>query len=175
MTNITFKLLGAIAVITSIYIMLYINAEKKRKTVRFMTDFADSLKMMKDYISSSGLPFCDVLIQVTKKAKESREFFIYVYEAIKNTDNPTIYDVWNKATDFIGKKYQLTDKTTDVLKRVGAKLGSMDVFTEGENILSARNDVLCERDDLENVFNKEMKITKSLSMAIGGFIILIFI
>lgn len=175
MTNLTFKLFGAIAVMVAIYIMLYINAEKKKNTVRFMTDFADSLKAIKDYISSSGLPFCDVLCEITKRSKESREFFLYIYEAIKKEDNPTIYDVWNMATDFFGKKYQLTDKTMDVLKRAGAKLGSMDVLTEGENILSARNDVLCERDDLEIAFNKEMKITKSLSMAIGGFIILIFI
>ena len=53
MTNLTFKLFGAIVVMVAIYIMLYINAEKKKNTVRFMTDFADSLKTIKDYISSS--------------------------------------------------------------------------------------------------------------------------
>ncbi len=175
MTIFTVKMLGAVIIAAATVAIVWLKIREKRKSLCFVTDFISALKYVENLISFSAAPFLDILKKTVDSANESMEFFKEVEKRLESTDNPELSEVWDDAIDLFAGENRLSSKTVDIIKRLGSHLGAMSIEIETENLSLAQKELSCEKERLMSEFEKEAKLLKSLGMAFGGFIILIFI
>lgn len=175
MTLLTVKLFGACAVLLSAFIIISIRIEEKKHILNCIADFIKALKYAEDLIGINAVPLFDVMKKTAANASESRGFFAKIADGLNREDNPPLNDIWHEASDFFSDENALSSKTVGIIKHIGSRLGAMSIEIEAENLALSRRELDSEYKRLQADFEKESKLFKSLTIAMSGFIILIFI
>src|SRR5690625_5632 len=169
------KLIGAILfVLTSSWVGFDLSQQYKTRTQQIRL-LMQSLQMLEAEMGYSQMPLRQTFSIISKKTKGPIAVF---YERLAVALSEAVDDfilVWDEMVDQLQAESALKQTELDIFKQFGRNLGQHTFSEQQKHIVLAIHHLQHELEEANELRQKYEKVTKSLGILIGIFIVLLLI
>jgi len=170
------KLLGALLVITACTALGIKSVIKKRDTIKALKELRSALSEISRAINFQMDPLPEVICRLSREQfKEPDSFLNRLSNAIKRDKSEPLSRLWQSTAKDFSQENALPDRAKHLLNTLGESLGKMDYETELERLSAGQASLSELIAETENDYTKTEKMTKSLSILLGIFIVILLL
>ncbi len=170
------KLIGALCIIGACCAFAAQQIIKKREALRAVRELHDLFCEIEHAISFQLVPLPDLINRLAQEPTAPALRFLQRLE-VGIGDGPLrpLGEIWDEALLGYQNETFLPEKAQKIASALGSRLGQMDFETERDRLLSAANELeaFCAELDVDTV--KTEKLTKSLGVLLGIFIVILLV
>lgn len=170
------KLLGAMLVIAACTALGVKSVIKNRNILKTIEELSDTLSEMARSISFRLDPLPDIIRRLSEEQFSDKDTFINRLSCqIDNNPEEPLPKLWHKALLEFSRTNHLPQKAISVMSAIGENLGKMDYETELQRLTSGQESLTELLSKMNKDHEKTEKMTKSLGVILGIFIVILLL
>ncbi|MBQ2696287.1 MAG: stage III sporulation protein AB [Clostridia bacterium] len=170
------KLLGALLVIAACTAFGIKSVMKKRDTIKALKELRSALSEIARAINFQLDPLPEVISRLHKEQfSEADSFISQLHTNVQNSENEPFSQLWEHTIKLFSKEKELPIQAESLLLSLGESLGKMDYETELSRLKEGQASLSELIDETEQNYGKTEKMTKSLSIILGIFIVILLL
>ncbi len=170
------KLLGAMLIMAACTALGIKSVIKNRKTLKAIAELSDTLAEISRAINFRLDPLPEVIHRLSQEHFSDEDTFInrLSFQIDSNPEKP-LSELWHNALQDFSQAHCLPQNAMSIMASIGESLGKMDYETEIKR-LNTGQDALTELlAKLNKDHEKTEKMTKSLGVILGIFIVILLL
>ncbi len=170
------KLLGAMLIITACTALGIKSVTKNRKTLKIIEELSSALLEMARAINFRLDPLPDVIHRLSREQFSDKDTFISQLSCqIEENPEKSLPELWQNVLHNFSQEHSLPQKATSIMSTIGEGIGKMDYETEIHRLTSGHESLTDLLTKMSQAHEKTEKMTKSLGVILGIFIVILLI
>lgn len=170
------KLLGAMLIITACTALGIKSVTKNRKTLKIIEELSSALLEMARAINFRLDPLPDVIHKLSREQFSDKNTFINrLSRQIEKTPEKSLPELWQNVLHNFSQEHSLPQKVTSIMSAIGENVGKMDYETEIHRLTCGHKSLTDLHAKMSQAHEKTEKMTKSLGVVLGIFIVILLI
>ncbi len=169
------KLTGALLVILACSALALKHINKKRYMLLALGEMAETLKSIAQAIGFQLEPLPHIVETLSREQEDKPGAFIQHLKRYIQNNNLPFSAVWQRALCDFYNENTLPQQAKTILEDVGMHLGKADATTEESRLLSAAEHITTLCKTIEKEHQKTEKMTQSLGVILGIFIVILLL
>lgn len=171
-----FKLIGALLVLAACTAFGMKSVMKKSESIKVLKELRSALTEIARAISFHFDPLPELISRLSREQfSEPSSFVNRLSHAIQVSESEPLSRLWQRTAKEFSQENSLPERAENLLQALGENLGKMDYETEIQRLSAGQASLSELIEETENDYKKTEKMTKSLSIILGIFLVILLL